>query len=61
MEMNLLPASELTDGGVCSATPGGAGDYFPPGDLHRRNISFFLPQVGRKHPAVGPCVAAEVG
>lgn len=33
-----LTAPELTDGGVCSAAP---GDYFPPGDLHRRNISFF--------------------
>lgn len=37
-----LAAPELSDGGGrCSATPGGPGDYFPPGDLHRRNISFF--------------------
>lgn len=37
-----LTAPELSDGGgTCTATPGGPGDYFPPGDLHRRNISFF--------------------
>lgn len=37
-----LAAPELSDGGgSCSSAPGGPGDYFPPGDLHRRNIAFF--------------------